>query len=192
MSLQLLVSKILLTNVPLTQDSPSLHCRLMIGAQWPCEGRGSWMLLGKKSSFTHVTCKGQMRKSWMLIAHFTPNSVLHHGEWFFQWCHPIPENNNNKEYINNIYIYIYQQWQHCLLYTRQLININPLHLRALCNKNTNSRFTICRKVIQKWVSMQDLLAPAEKFIIIIIIAIKNCDSPAIPSNSCQQWVQIYI
>jgi hypothetical protein len=41
----LLVSKILLDNVPLTWDSLSLQGRLMTGAQWACEGKGSRALL---------------------------------------------------------------------------------------------------------------------------------------------------
>jgi hypothetical protein len=45
--------------------------------------------LGKKLSFSQVTCKRNMRNSWMLLACFMPNSILHHGErFFFQWCTP--------------------------------------------------------------------------------------------------------
>jgi hypothetical protein len=82
-------------------------------------------------------------------------------DFFIQWCQTIPEN-RNKEYVkitqfsSTIYL---PALAHCLVYTRQLININPLHENALSNQNTNSRFSICIKTHQKQVSIQELLAP---------------------------------
>jgi hypothetical protein len=151
MHLQLLASKILLDDVPLTRDSPSLHGRLVTGAQRPCEGKGSWALLpwyevelltgdmqGARDKFLDVPC----------LLHGKQHPSPWRMGFFFQWCHPLPEN-KTKEYVlilSSQAQYIYQHWQHCLLYPRQLININPFYASALSNQNTNSRFSICKKL----------------------------------------------
>jgi hypothetical protein len=93
--------------------------------------------------------------------------------FFFQSCHTNPEN-KNEEYAKNTQFssictsipkadkHTYQHRLHCLLYTRQLININPFYAYALCNQNTNYKFSISIKLTLKRVSTQDLLAPAGK------------------------------
>lgn len=56
-------------------------------------------ILGKKSSFSQVTCKKYVRNSCTLLSRFTPNSFLHTRQWFlFQWCHLLPEN-RAKQYV---------------------------------------------------------------------------------------------
>jgi hypothetical protein len=56
--------------------------------------------LGKKSSFSQVTCKGLLRNSCGLLVHFMPNNVHHHGEClFFQWCHPVTKNKNKESSV---------------------------------------------------------------------------------------------
>jgi hypothetical protein len=109
----------------------------------------------------------------MLLAHFMPNSILYQGEWgFFQWCHPIPEK-KDKEYVDNTQAqYIYQRF----LYSRQLINNNSLHASALSSQNTNSRFSICKKLTQKRASMQELLAPSSSSSSSSGTVILHCDA----------------
>jgi hypothetical protein len=45
MPFPLLVSKTIFNMVPLTRGSPSLKGCLMIGVQWPCEGKEFWAFL---------------------------------------------------------------------------------------------------------------------------------------------------
>jgi hypothetical protein len=119
--------------------------------------------LGKKLSFSQVACKGHVKNSCMLLALFTPNSALHNGEcFFFQWCHPIPEN-KNKEYVRNTQF-------SSTIYLPALAALLTVHYTV--HQNTNSRFSILKKYSPKSMCPQRTsLLQVAKFIV------KNCNSP---------------
>jgi hypothetical protein len=88
-----------------------------------------------------------MRNSYILLARFTPNSILHHGEWvFFSGATPSQKTRLIwKEYSvlqHNMFTSIGSTG-----YTTQLIN--PFHASALSNQNRNSRFSIGKKIHPK-------------------------------------------
>jgi hypothetical protein len=66
-----------------------------------------------------------------LLASCKTASFTMENGFFFQWCHAIPKN-KNKESCSEAQ-YIYQHWQHCLLHTSELMNINSFHASALSN-----------------------------------------------------------
>jgi hypothetical protein len=128
-------------------DTPSL-VRSQASHRW--HDRGMWGI---------PVCS--LLASWQ-----TASFTMENG--FFQWCHPIWE--NNKEYSvlkHNIFTSIgstaYYTLESSLTLTHIMGTNYPLKIRI-------QHFQFAKKLTQKWVPTQDLLAPAE-------FIIKNYKSP---------------